>query len=132
MSTIETKRYVGKTLRSLIVAATLFAPLGGIAFAAEGDGPGPEPTPQPGDITKGQAGWFNQDSEADVFIACRGCPKVTSGTVNTGGRCYKITGRIDTFLGAGDNGIGGGPTVGYNAQEKSCGRGGGGMSFQGR
>ena len=117
MSTIETKRYVGKTLRSLIVAATLFAPAG-IAHAANGDGPGPEPTPQPGDITKGQAGWFNQDSEADVFIACRGCPKVTSGTVNTGGRCYKITGRIDMNLKRGSGG--GGPTAGYTVQEKNC------------
>ena len=61
------KENVGNYIRSLIVAATLFAPLGGIAHAAEG----PEPTPQPlrvGDtvefpLSKGQADWFNQEKE---------------------------------------------------------------------
>ena len=64
------KENVGKYIRGLIVATTLFAPLGCIAHAAEG----PEPTPQPGytpegytpgdtvefPLSKGQADWFNQ------------------------------------------------------------------------
>jgi hypothetical protein len=88
----------------------------GVGIAFKGDGP--EPTPQPGE---GQADWFNQNNEAITFIKCSGCPKVTSGTVNTGGRCFSIYDVVTGFYGDGENG-----TIisvnGYYVHEKaSCG-----------
>jgi hypothetical protein len=105
------KENVGKYIRSLVVAATLFAPLEGIAFAAKGDGP--EPTPQSGE---GRVGWFNQNIEPITFIQCIGCGFVDSGTVVTGGRCYDIVNSVLEFSYTGHLVMNG-----YVAKEKSCG-----------